>query len=138
MRLCCSALLLVVSVVFTPSFAQSFQPLTHPPPLIRITGALVDPSEEASSYHPTLEVSIAGKSRVLRVREVESLTDPVRGWAILRNLGAFLILTGPPALLERLDNEETRGQPLRIEGRLYLRDRVLMLTAVESALAQSE
>jgi hypothetical protein len=129
-------LLLVAVVVLTPFPSLSFQPFDSPPPLIRITGVLLSPGEETRSQYQTLEVMVAGEPRILRVREVESLTNAVQGWSILRNLGSFLILTGPPALLERLDNEETRGQPLRIEGRLYLRDRVLMLTAVESALTR--
>jgi uncharacterized membrane protein HdeD (DUF308 family) len=68
---------------------------------------------------------------MLSVRAVESLTSAHRGWPLLRHLGAFLTLTGPAPLIARLQNDETAGWPLLLEGRLYIRDRVLILTAVE-------
>ena len=128
---------LVGLLVPAPAPAQG-TPLFGPPPLLRITGMLLSPAEEAGSRYPTLDVSIAGEPRTLYIREVKSLTSDDRGWPILRNLGSFLTLTGPPALIDRLDSEETRGRPLLIEGRLYVRERVLLLTAVESAEARFE
>ncbi|TMA56251.1 MAG: hypothetical protein E6J80_08000 [Deltaproteobacteria bacterium] len=123
--------------LFVPAPAQG-TPLFGPPPLLRITGMLLSPAAESGSRYPTLDVSIAGEPRTLYIREVKSLTSDDRGWPILRNLGSFLTLTGPPALIDRLDSEETRGRPLLIEGRLYVRERVLLLTAVESAEARVE
>jgi hypothetical protein len=100
--------------------------------LIRITGALFAPGEHLSDTAATLDVRIAEKPWTLRVRDVESLTSRVPGGiSLLRNLGGFLILTGPSELVARLTSEEARGQPLTIEGRLYVTERVLTLTAVE-------
>jgi len=128
---------LVGLLVPAPAPAQG-TPLFGPPPLLRITGMLLSPAEEAGSRYPTLDVSIAGEPRTLYIREVKSLTSDDRGWPILRNLGSFLTLTGPPALSDRLGSEEIKGRPLLIEGRLYVRERVLLLTAVESAEARFE
>ena len=128
---------LVGLLVPAPAPAQG-TPLFGPPPLLRITGILLSPAAESGKHYPTLDVSIAGELRTLYIREVKFLTSDDRGWPILRNLGSFLTLTGPPALIDRLDSEETRGRPLLIEGRLYVRERVLLLTAVESAEARFE
>jgi len=123
--------------LLVPAPAQG-TPLFGPPPLLRIIGILLSPAAESGKHYPTLDVSIAGELRTLYIREVKFLTSDDRGWPILRNLGSFLTLTGPPALIDRLDSEETRGRPLLIEGRLYVRERVLLLTAVESAEARVE
>src|SRR6266508_4352374 len=101
-------LFLVVFVVSAPSPAQSQSPMDRLPQLIRIIGALLSPGEETGERYPTLDVRIAGKPRTLYVREVQSLTSDDWGWPILRNLGAFLTLIGPPALIDRLDSEEIR------------------------------
>ena len=129
---------LVGLLVPAPAPAQGTPLFGPPPPLLRITGILLSPAAESGKRYPTLDVSIAGEPRTLYVREVKFLTSDDRGWPILRNLGSFLTLTGPPALIDRLDSEETRGRPLLIEGRLYVRERVLLLTAVESAEARFE
>ena len=124
--------------LLVPAPAQGTPLFGPPPPLLRITGILLSPAAESGKRYPTLDVSIAGELRTLYIREVKFLTSDDRGWPILRNLGSFLTLTGPPALIDRLDSEETRGRPLLIEGRLYVRERVLLLTAVESAEARVE
>jgi len=121
-----------------PAPAQGAPLFGPPPPLLRITGIFLSPAAESGKHYPTLDVSIAGELRTLYIREVKFLTSDDRGWPILRNLGSFLTLTGPPALIDRLDSEEIRGRPLLIEGRLYVRERVLLLTAVESAEARVE
>ena len=115
-----------------PVFAQSPPSPGYLPPLIRITGALFEPGEQFSDSSATFDVRIAEKLWTLRVRDVESLTSRVPGGvSLLRNLGGFLIITGPVELVTHLTSEETRGQPLTIEGRLYMTERVLTLTAVE-------
>jgi hypothetical protein len=100
--------------------------------LIRITGVLFAPGEQLSDSSATFDVRIAEKPWTLRVRDVESLTSRVPGGvSLLRNLGGFLILTGPSEFVTRLTSEDARGQLLTIEGRLYVTERVLTLTAVE-------
>ena len=65
------------------------------------------------------------------VREVQSPTDPSQGRLALRNLGGFLIVKGPAETLNLLLSQTTNSEPLVLEGRLYEKERVLMLTAVE-------
>jgi hypothetical protein len=127
--------LLISLVLFTnllPAFAQSPPAPGYIPPLIRITGAIFDPKEQFHDSFANFDVRINEKPWILRVRDVESLTTNVPGGLpLLRNLGGFLILSGPPELTARLESEEHRGHPVTIEGRLYVEERVLTLTAVE-------
>lgn len=120
----------------TPVLAQSPGVPAFLPQLIQITGSLFSPSEAASKREQTLDVQIAGEQRVLYVREVKSLTSDDRDWPMLRDLGRFLSITGPSLLIDQLKSEESMGLPLKIEGRLYMKEKVLMLTSVESAVAQ--
>lgn len=115
-----------------PAAAQSPAAPGYIPPLIRITGALYDPEERFASAHASFDVRAADRPWTLRVRDVTALTTNAPGGIpLLRNLGGFLIITGPPELTARLVSEEFRGQPMTIEGRLYVKERVLTLTAVE-------
>jgi hypothetical protein len=101
-----------------------------------MTGAFVESggtgSHSSPQPYPTIDVRVGEKVRPFRVRTVESVTDAKQGAPLLRNLGGFLIFTGPQEMLDRMQNPETTGQLLKIEGRLYVKDRVLMLNSVES------
>ncbi len=101
------------------------------PPLIRIIGALLDPGEEPGKHYPSLEVSIEGKLWELRIRTVESLTGLQPDGSLLRDIGSFLVISGPAALLESLQRQDRPGQALKIEGRLYIRSRTLLLSSIE-------
>jgi hypothetical protein len=48
----------------------------------------------------------------------------------LRNLGGFLIVKGPVETLNLLLSQAAHSEPLVLEGRLYEKERVLMLTSV--------
>jgi len=135
-------LLIAISlcVIFdaAPVLLAQSPPMAGPPQLIRITGKFITPpgggSEQQLHPYPTLDVRIAEKMRTLHVQTVESLTGARDGWPILRNVGAFLTFTGPPEIIAHLRSPEVTGRLLKIEGRLYIKDRVLMLTAVEPAV----
>jgi hypothetical protein len=130
-----TSLWVIIGGVFS-AVAQSPSP-TGPPQLIRMTGAFIDSvavgGQQSPQPYPTIDVRVAEHVRPFRVREVESLTNAKQGTPILRNLGGFLIFTGPQEMLDRLQNPEATGQPFKIEGRLYVKDRVLMINSVESA-----
>jgi len=138
MRFLLLALLLALLLVGVPGPARSFAAgsPTALPQLIQIIGSLLTPSEAAERKEQTLNVRIAGERRILHVRTVKSLTSDDRGWSMLRNLGRSLTIRGPAPLLDQLQSKESIGLPLKIEGRLYIRQRVLMLTSVESAVPQ--
>ena len=101
-----------------------------PPPIIRITGIFL--SAEAAKKHSSLiELRVNEQLLTLHVREVRSLTDTAQDWSILQNLGGFLIVQGPAETLNLLLSQAIKSEPFVLEGRLYEKDRVLMLTAVE-------
>ena len=130
MRLLTFPLFLLMFVVTLPSPGQSFQMMGSPPPLIRITGIFL--SAEAAKKHSSLiEVRVNEQLLTLYVREVRSPTDPTQGRSALRNLGGFLTVKGPAETLNLLLSQATSHEPLVLEGRLYEKERVLMLTAVE-------
>lgn len=125
-------LLSVLVIGSSLASAQSPAVPGYVPPLIRITGALYDPEEKFESTYASFEVRIGDQLWTLRVRNVESLTTNAPGGIpLLRNLGGFFVLTGPSGLTSRLVSAECRGQPVTIEGRLYVKERVLAVTAVE-------
>jgi hypothetical protein len=131
------SLSLCVIIGGSPSAAAQSPPPVGPPQLIRMTGEFIDSvtagARQPSQPYPTIDVRVAEKMRTFHVRDVESLTDAKKGWPILRNLGAFLIFTGPAEMIAHLQSPEATGQPLTIEGRLYVKKRVLMLNSVKSA-----
>jgi hypothetical protein len=93
------SLSLCVIIGGSPSAVAQSPPPLGPPQLIRMTGEFIDSvtagARQPSQPYPTIDVRVAEKTRTLHVRDVESLTDAKKGWPILRNLGAFLIFTGP-------------------------------------------
>ena len=97
-RLLVSLSLCVIIGGSSSTAAQSPPPI-GPPPLIRMTGEFIDSvtvgARQPSQPYLTIDVRVAEKTRTFHVRDVESLTDAEKGWPILRNLGAFLIFTGP-------------------------------------------
>ena len=130
-----AGLLLLISITISPALIHAGPPSLHVPPLIRIIGALQDPEEEPGKHYPSLEVSIDGKLWELRIRTVESLTGLEPARSLLRDIGSFLVIKGPQELLARLQSQDKPGQALTIEGRLYIRDRVLLLTTVAPVAA---
>jgi hypothetical protein len=79
-----------------------------------------------------LTVFIKKKKWILRLTKVETLAGRNRGWAIIQDLFPPQVrFTGPENLIQRLQNPESEGKLLIIEGRLYIGDRRLFVTAVE-------
>lgn len=128
------AAVVLLMLVFWSSaaFAQIFKP----PLLIRFTGALfpIEKEGQRNLYH-TLNVLIKGEERwIFRLDKVEPLTSTNNGWAILQRLfPPRVCFTGPEDLLHLLQKPEIAGKPLIIEGRLYIRAKMFLITAVEEA-----
>jgi hypothetical protein len=122
-------LFLLVLVVALPVPGQSFQVIESPPPLIRMTGMFLT-AEAAKKHSPVIELRVQEQLLTFQVREVRSPTDSAQDWSALRNLGGFLIVKGPAELLNSLLSQATSNEPLVLEGRLYEKERVLMLTTV--------
>jgi len=130
MRILAFLLSLSLSVVALSAPGQSFQEMGGPPLIIRITGIFL--SAEAAKKHSSLiELRVNEQLLTLHVREVRSPTDPTQGRSALRNLGGFLIVKGPAETVNLLLSQATTSEPFVLEGRLYEKERVLMLTAVE-------
>lgn len=128
-----AVLLLAMVYCSTPVAAQL--PQVEPPPLVRLTGALQPLAEKSHSSLHTLTVSIQGQERLFRITKVEKLTGrSPDGWRLLQSLFPPQVrLVSAEGLLRMLQAPELEGIPLIIEGQLYVRDRMLLVTVVEEA-----
>lgn len=127
--------LLTVWILVLPlsSFAQvGGAPSLTQPPLVRLTGVLVPYHDTQRSNLQTLVVSCRGKKWRMRIREIKALTaTTAQGWSLFKDLFPLrLRLTGPDEVTAPLQQEEITGRPLVLEGRFYVRDHMLYLTAV--------
>lgn len=132
-----SLFLLVLSSFSPPrslAFAQAGGgvPRLRHPPLVRIICALVPLDEPRRSGLQTVVVTIKETKWRLRIREIKALTATTNhGWSLLKDLfPPRLRFVGPADLLARLQQEDIAGLPLILEGRLYVGDHLLYLTAV--------
>ena len=116
--------LLLVCCVPTLVVAQSVP--------MRITGVLLAPDDDPGEKYPYVEVSLEGVVWKLRVRDVHVRTPGNSKPDILRHVGRFLILNGPPAVLDYVQSSRAEGVPLHFDGRLYLKKRVFLLSAVRT------
>jgi hypothetical protein len=118
---------------FSPASAQigTGVPRIKQPPLVRITGSFV-PLEEKRGGLRTLRARIKDKTWQLRIKEIKALTGtPNSGWSLLNDLfPPKLRLIGPDDLLAPLQQDDLAGRLLILEGRLYVGDHQLYVTAV--------
>ncbi len=68
----------------------------------------------------------------MRIREIKALTaTTAQGWGLFKDLfPPRLRLTGPDDVTAPLQQDDIAGRPLVLEGRFYVRDHMLYLTAV--------
>lgn len=124
--------------IFAPhpslAFAQTGGgvPRLRHPPLVRITGALAPFDDTQRSELHTLVVTVKQTKWRLRIREIKALTATTsHGWGLLKDLfPPRLRFVGPADLIARLQQDDIAGLPLILEGRLYVGDHMLYLTAV--------
>ena len=122
---------LILTLCSIPAAAQDlFQ--SEPPPLVRFTGALHPLEEKGRGGLSTLTVSVKETKWIFKVAKIEKLTGTASSdLRLLQSLfPAQLRFIGPDALLDLLQAPEIAGKSLTIEGRLYVGDRMLFLTAV--------
>jgi hypothetical protein len=139
-QLKCSALLhsllsipVWVCLLSLSPFAQvGGVPSITQPPLIRLTGALAPYQDTQRGNFQTLIVSCRGKKWRMRIREIKALTaTTAQGWSLFKDLfPPRLRLTGPDDVLAPLQQDDIAGRPLVLEGRLYIGNHLLYLTAV--------
>jgi hypothetical protein len=131
-------LFIVTLLAFSPQRSLAFAqagggvPRLRQPPLVRITCALAPFSESQRSDLRTLIVTVKDTKWRLRIREIKALTATTHhGWGLLKDLfPPRLRLTGPNDLLAVLQQDDIAGLPLILEGRLYVGDHMLYVTAV--------
>lgn len=118
--------------VFLTSVASARFPYPNPTPQVRFTGTLLPLKAQNHGDFFTLTVFIRGQYRLLRLEAVEELTARECDRTIIQELFHRQIrLYGPDDLILSLQQPESVGKLLTIEGRLYPRDRRLLIAAVE-------
>jgi hypothetical protein len=109
------------------------------PPLVRFTGTLVPPGKKSDDSLHTLRVFIRNNEWLFRLDNVETLTGMNRGWMILNDIfPPELRFTGPENLLRLLQDAESTGKPITVEGRLYIGDRMFVVTGAEEVADSRE
>ena len=104
----------------------------EPPPLVRFTGSLLPLSEAKAAGLSTLTVSIKETKWQMRIDRVEKLTgrDP-SGTRLLESIfPPQLRFTGPEHLLNVLRDPQIEGTVMTIEGRLYIGERMFLVTSI--------
>jgi hypothetical protein len=102
------------------------------PPLVRIIGAFAPVDDTQRSNLQTLSVQVKAQKWKLRIREIKALTATTNsGWGLLKDLfPPHLHLVGPQEFLTPLQQPDIAGKPFILEGRLYVGDHMLYVTAV--------
>jgi hypothetical protein len=132
-RLLSSLLFLFFPVQSSLAFAQVGSiPHFKQPPLVRIIGAFASVDDTQRSNLQTLAVQVKAQKWKLRIREIKALTATTHsGWGLLKDLfPPHLRLVGPQELLAPLQQSDIAGKPFILEGRLYVGDHMLYVTAV--------
>ena len=127
-----TAIALLLSLLWPTAATPQELPQLEPPPLVRLTGALLPLDEQGRGGLSTLTVSVKETKWIFKVAKIEKLTGTASSdLRLLQSLfPAQLRFIGPDALLDLLQAPEIAGKSLTIEGRLYVGDRMLFLTAV--------
>ena len=94
---------------------------------MHLSGVLLSPEDGTGDYPRTLRVRIDKKYWTMNVRSADRLDNGKRAWTVLESMNKSFMLDSAPELLASLQSPEMRGRPLRLEGRLYERQRVFVL-----------
>jgi len=129
--------LVIAILFFLPQLSLAFAqvggvPRIKPPPLVRIIGAFAPLEDTQRSNLQTLTVQVKERKWKMRIREIKALTATNNsGWGLLKDLfPPRLRFTGPDEILAPLRQEDIAGRPFVLEGRLYVGDHMLYVTAV--------
>ena len=127
-------LMVVVHLLFLFFFpaTSTAQINPEPPPLVRFTGSFHPLSETKPPGLSTLTVSVKDTKWRFHVTKVEKLSgrDP-SGTRLLESIfPRHLRFVGPPHLLDVLQNPQSKGKLMTLEGRLYVGERMFLLIKV--------
>jgi len=99
------------------------------PPVVRLTGTLVPLQKPEYGGLDTLNVRVNNQEWIFKLSDVETLSGTNYGPMILNQLFPREVrFKGPDTLMQPIQNAAATGKPLIVEGRLYMSDRVLMVT----------
>ena len=108
-----------------PNLSSSF----FVPPVVRLTGTLVPLQKPEYGGLDTLNVWIKNQEWIFKLTDVETLSGTNYGPMILNRLFPREVhFKGPDTIIQPIQNAAGTGRPLVVEGRLYIGDRILMVT----------
>jgi hypothetical protein len=112
----------------------------EPPPLVRFTGSLRSPTDTKLTGFSTLNVAIKETKWRMRIAKVEKLTGrSPSGTRLLESIfPRQLHFTGPEHLLNALRDPQIEGHIISVEGRLYVRDHMFLVTEVSNNSATND
>lgn len=121
----------LAGLVFWSASASAQISWSEPPPLVRFTGTLLPLTDKIR--RPTLTVFIKGKRWGFRIAKVQKLTgSSPDGWRLVRSLFPPMVhFVGPERLLSLLQERDTLGRRLSVEGHLYVGSRLFLVMRVE-------
>jgi hypothetical protein len=109
------------------------------PPLVRLTGTLIPAGKKGDRGLDTLGVGMDGQEWTFKLTNVETLTGTNYGPMILSDLFPREVrFMGPDALLGPVQDAANAGRPVSVEGRLYIADRNVLVTAEGEPAAKGE
>ena len=103
---------------------------------MHLSGVLLSPEEGSRDYPRALRVRIDNQYWTMNIRSANRLDNGKRTWSVLESMNKSVVLNSSPELLASLQSDDVRGRPLRLEGRLYQRQRVLSWIAFRHSLCR--
>jgi hypothetical protein len=109
------------------------------PPLVRLTGTVLAPGEQARREGlEVLNVRAGDKELKFKLERAENLTGERTGEELLQDLaGRRLFLRGPEKLIRPLEEPKIAGKRIRIEGSLFVSDGILDVTTIGEDAAKA-
>lgn len=103
---------------------------------ISFYGTLYAPEQKKEAGpgpHITLKLLASQEEWFFKVKEVQGLTGDLNGSGLLELIfPPILRLRGPNAVIEALQKPEILGEPVKIDGDLYIATRILQVDSIEN------
>ena len=130
------ALIALTSAVFWTSTARAQFAYPDATPYVRLSGVLLPLDEQKPQEISTLLIFVPGQLWQFRLDGLEEVTDRNYERVRVSDLrGRSFRLYGPGSLIDPLQQPHMAGKHLTVEGRLYLKERRLLVTRVEETPA---
>jgi hypothetical protein len=108
---------------------SSVESMAFAPPVVRLTGTLVPLAGQQDKGLDTLDVWIKDQEWTFKLTDVKTLSGTDYGAMILNKLFPREVrFKGPDTIIVPIQTAAAVGQPLVVEGRLYVADRTFMVT----------